>query len=402
MKRDSFGIVLCALALVLVMGLSAVLLGLAFGGTRVVPVSAAQVPAEDIYPSASSTYWLQIDLDPAELYEQACKTTVCLTWEAKEPDENGRIDSMTATGIVISNDGYILTNAHCVSDALAAGDPINVEFKDGRHFDAAIVGSDDETEVALLKVEADWLPSAAIGRSRDLQPCQTVFAMGNPDDELKFTMTSGVISALDRSISITNGITLHMFQIDAPVNPVNYGGPVFDTHGRVVGVVTAKYADITKEGLGFALPIDDVMKIAADLKTYGYVKGRPLMGVVVQDITADRICQGSPAGAMVYSVEEGVAGEKAGLLQGDIIVGINNETVASLNDLTELKNRYRAFDSVIIHVWRKGESVTLKLTFDEVTPEHPTGSVSIPEEEQDPETGEAPEAPSENRAGETP
>ena len=144
------------------------------------------------------------------------------------------------------------------------------------------------------------------------------------------------------------------------------------------------------------------MKIAADLKTYGYVKGRPLMGVVVQDITADRICQGSPAGAMVYSVEEGVAGEKAGLLQGDIIVGINNETVASLNDLTELKNRYRAFDSVILHVWRKGESVTLKLTFDEVTPEHPTGSVSIPEEEQDPETGEAPEAPSENRAGETP
>ena len=406
MKRDNFGIVLCALMMVLIMGLSAAVLGFAFGGTRLVPVSSVRAPAESYYPSADPAYWLSVDLDPAELYEQACRHTVYLSWESKTQDEKGARAAVSATGFVISQDGYILTNAHCVEDALKAGDPMLAEFKNGKQAEAVIVGSDPETEVALLKIETDYVPAAELGRSRDLKPCQTVYVMGQPDEDLKFTMTSGIISALDRSITFTNGVTLNMFQIDAPVNPGNSGGPVYNIHGKVIGVVTAKSSDITKEGLGFALPIDDVMKIAAELKTFGYVTGRPLLGIIVQNIEADRICQGSPAGAMVYSAEEGLAGAKAGLLPGDIIVGIDDRLVTSLDDLTEVKKFYRAFDTVTVHVWRKGESVTLKLTFDEVTPEHPTGSVVIPEEENKENSGEGesetPVPPAEDGAGENP
>ncbi len=385
------------------MGLSAVLLGLTFGGARVVPVNAARTAADPSQPSASSTYWLSVDLDPAELYERACSHTVFLSWKSREPNEDGVYDAVSATGFVISNDGYILTNAHCVTDAAEAGDPMQAEFKDGRVFEAQIIGFDSETEVALLKIDVGYVAAAEIGRSRDLKPCQTVYALGQPDEDLKFTMTSGIISALDREIPFDNGVTLHMFQIDAPVNPGNSGGPVYDTHGRVIGVVTAKYADITKEGLGFALPIDDAMKIAGDLKAHGYVTGRPLLGIIVQSIEANRIHEGSPAGALVYSVEEGLAGARAGLQAGDVIIGINDEHVTSLDELTKVKKAYHAYDTVIIRVWRKDEIITLKLTFDEVTPEHPTGSVEIPEEnEGDPDEGETPETPAEDGTGETP
>ena len=398
MKKDSFGIVLCALVLVLAMGMSAVLLRLTFGGTRLVPISPARSETAAVYPSASSTYWLSVDLDPAELYERSCSHTVYLSWETT--DEDGQVNGISATGVVISQDGYILTNAHCVADAKDAGDPLQVEFKNGKHYEGVIVGCDPETEVALLKIETDYVPAAELGRSRDLKPCQTVYVMGQPDEELKFTMTSGIISALDRSITFNSSQTLHMFQIDAPVNPGNSGGPVYDTHGRVIGIVTAKFADITKEGLGFALPIDEVMRIAAELKTHGYVTGRPLLGVVVQDVQANLICEGSPAGAMVYSAEEGLAAAKAGLQSGDIIVGIDDKTVASLDELTEAKKAYKAFDTVTVHIWRRGESISLTLTFDEVTPEHPTGSVIVPKEEEKPVGDEEAEAPSDG-AGET-
>ena len=195
MKRDCFGIVLCALVLVLVMGLSAVLLGLTFGGARVVPVNAVRTAADPSQPSASSTYWLSVDLDPAELYERACSHTVFLSWKSREPNEDGVYDAVSATGFVISNDGYILTNAHCVTDAAEAGDPMQAEFKDGRVFEAQIIGFDSETEVALLKIDVGYVAAAEIGRSRDLKPCQTVYALGQPDEDLKFTMTSGIISA---------------------------------------------------------------------------------------------------------------------------------------------------------------------------------------------------------------
>jgi len=260
---------------------------------------------------------------------------------------------------------------------------MQAELYDGTVYEAAIIGADTVTDIALMKVEARGLSAASIGSSKKIKGCDTVYAMGNPGENMTFSMTSGIISGLDRDISFSDGTTLHMFQIDASVNPGNSGGPVYDVHGKVIGVVTAKYMDIGTEGIGFAIPIDDAMAIAGELKEYGYVKGRPLMGITVQSIAANYITDGSPAGAIIFSVEKGLSGERAGLLRADIIVGIDGTEISSLEDLTVVKEKYKAGDTVTVRVWRKGEFLETQMTFDEVTPEHAVGSVSIDEEEQE-------------------
>ena len=335
----------------------------------------------------NAAYWVEAGISPTALYNRAVSQTVYLSWEAR--DESGAVTgTVSGAGIIISADGYILTNAHCVSDAQAAGETPEVELYNGKRYSCVIVGTDTDSDIALLKIEASGLFPALIGSAENLAPCQTVYVMGHPDAQLKFTITSGIISALDRTITFPDGTTLDMFQVDAAVNPGNSGGPVYNEQGQVIGVTTAKYATLMTEGIGFAIPMEKAVELASDLKLYGYVRNRPLMGIVIKDAEANDLTEGSPAGALVYSVEEGLPGDRAGLHVGDVIIGIDGKEIGSMQDLLDAKRPYHAFDTVTLRVWRDGEIMELAFTFDEVTPEHPTGSQIIEELPSAPEGDE--------------
>ena len=328
-KRNGQNVILCGLAILLVLCLSVSVIGLSFAGTSIVPktnpsLREQSTPFIEVELSGSGS---GKELDPAKLYDRACRQTVYIYLSVKDAD--GKDHTVSGSGIIVSHDGYIMTNAHCVSDALAAELPMQVELYDGRTFTGVIVGADSETDVALLKIEAQGLQAANLSTSK-LKNCQTIYVMGHPDSDLKFTMTSGIISGQDRKVDFSDGNILRMFQFDAAVNPGNSGGPVYDIYGAVVGMVTAKYMSLTSEGLGFAIPIQDAAAIAGELKEYGYVRGRPLLGITAIGVTEGKLKTGSPAGVMVHSAEKGLPGDLAGFIKGDIIVSIDGKTVSSM------------------------------------------------------------------------
>ena len=379
-------VILCSLAVLLVLCLGAGVIGLSFAGASIVPKA-------DLSLRESTPAFLDIELsgygsskegmDPTNLYERACNQTVYLFVTYR--DEEGEEHTSTASGFIVSSDGYIMTNHHCVSDAIAAGLPMLVELYDGRMYEGKIIGADSETDVALLKIEARGLQAAILSSSK-LKACQTVYVMGHPDSTLKYTMTSGIISGLNRTIDFSDGNELSLFQLDAAVNPGNSGGPVYDIYGNVIGMLTAKYMGLMSEGLGFAMPIQDALSIAGELKEFGYVRGRPLMGITAITVDEGRLKTGSPAGVMIHSADEGLPGARAGFIKGDIIVSMGGKTVASMEDLNKIKKGYKAGDTVRIRFWRDGEYLDTTLTFDEVTPEHPVGPVDLLEEEDEDES----------------
>ena len=189
------------------------------------------------------------------------------------------------------------------------------------------------------------------------------------------TETTGIISALDRTITMSDGNKMNMIQTDCAINSGNSGGPLFNSHGEVIGIVSAKYSSSASsssasvEGLGFAIPMDDVADMVSELVTNGYVTGKPLMGISVGDVAEDVQAYGVPAGAAVKVVTPGLCGEKAGLQEGDIITKINDTEVASGNDLITAKDNYKPGDTVNLTVYRDGKTITVKLTLEESTPE---------------------------------
>ena len=357
-------VILCSLAVLLILGLGAGVIGLSYAGVSIMPKAGFSLREQPtlMLDADISGYDTGKELDPTKLYDRACRQTVYLYLNYKDLDDKDH--SVSGTGIIVSNDGYILTNAHVVNDAKAYNMPMQVELYDGRTFEGAIVGADSETDVALIKIEALGFQAATLSRSK-LKNAQTVYVMGHPDSNLKYTMTSGIVSGQGREVDFSDGIQLNMFQIDAAINPGNSGGPVYDAYGAVVGMVTAKYMSLTAEGIGFAIPIQDAVTIAGDLK------------------------------------EEGLPGAHAGFIKGDIIVSMGGKTVSSMEDLTRIKKEYKAGDTVKIRFWRDGEYLETYLTFDEVTPEHPTGPVEIEDENTDPSEDEWVEPAPDGEDGET-
>ncbi len=399
MSKKWQSVILCSLAMLLILGLSAGVVCLSFAGASIVSVSDVHLREQPASLNVDfSAYGAgKLEMDPSVLYDQACRQTVFLYWEGTDAD--GKAHSVSGSGFVVSNEGYILTNAHVVSDALEAGVPMKVELFDGRVFDGEIIGADTQSDVALLKTTVYGLMPATLSTAKP-KGCQKVYAMGNPDKTLKFTMTSGVVSSLDRTIDFDDGNILNMFQFDAPVNPGNSGGPLYDAYGAVIGIVTAKYMSLNTEGIGFAIPIQDAVKIAGDLKEFGYVRGRPLLGITAIGVEANKLKTGSPAGVMVHSAEEGLAGARAGLTKGDIIYSLNGEKITDMNDLNRVKRNYKAGDTVKIRFWRDGKLMEAYLTFDEVTPEHPTGPVQVEEEPEEKDNAPDEELPAEENGTE--
>lgn len=268
------------------------------------------------------------------------------------------------SGFIITSDGYVVTNCHVVEGASS----VVVQTFSGVTYDATVKGYDVSNDVALLKIEAENLPTVSFGSSDNLQVGDQVVAIGNPLGELTFSMTVGYVSAKDRVVN-TEGDSITMLQTDAAINAGNSGGPLFDMNGKVIGIITAKYSGNSSsgasiEGLGFAIPIDDVTSIISDLKEFGYVKGA-YIGVNVRDVSVDAQSYGISAGAYVTNVMKGLAAEKAGVKMGDIIVDLGGYTVDSVTSLTRMLRRFEPGQTVSLTVVRNGQKVYLSITLGE-------------------------------------
>ncbi len=300
--------------------------------------------------------------------------------------------AVSGSGFIISEDGYILTNHHVIADAVSGGYDVQVLMQDGTSYIAAVVGYDADNDVAVLKIDASGLNAAVIGDSDDMLVGEKVYAVGNPLGELEYTMTDGMISAMDREISSQDAATgviktINMFQISAAINSGNSGGPVYNARGEVIGIATAKYSETGVEGLGFAIPINDAVRIARDLISDGFVRGKAYMGVNVGTVTASAArYYGLVQGAIVASVEEGSCAEAAGLKESDIIVAIDDREITTRNELIAAKKNYRAGDSAVLKVYRDSKYIELTITFDEATPERMATEQQDAQENQDERT----------------
>lgn len=274
----------------------------------------------------------------------------------------------TGSGFVLTEDGYIVTNHHVVADADEG--TVVVQFYSGEEYPAAIVGTDSMNDIALLKIEAKGLQTVTVGDSDEVEVGETVEAIGNPLGDLTFTMTAGYISALDREID-TDGTVINMLQTDAAINSGNSGGPLFDMNGNIIGVTTAKVSGTTEtgvtiEGLGFAIPINDVLRVVYDLQQYGRVRGRAYLGVTLQNLDAEVAeIYGLPSGPQVVTVTEGSCSEKAGLQPHDIILEFDGREINAYSDLVSALSKHRAGDTVKLKLYRAGAEIEVTLTLDE-------------------------------------
>ncbi len=310
----------------------------------------------------------------ATIYDRACRQVVGISTEVAYTNFFGMSSSsaVTGTGFIVSENGYIVTNYHVIEYAYAGGQDLTVILHDGTRYTASIVGVEESNDVAVLKIDAANLTPAELGDSDSLSVGDTVYAVGNPLGELEFSMSTGHVSALDRTIKTDESAdSINMFQIDAAVNSGNSGGPVYNTRGEVIGVVTAKYSDDGVEGIGFAIPINDAASIAQDLITTGYVTGKAYMGVKLDERYNAMYSQyyNMPLGAYVYSVDPGSSAEEAGLRSGDIITRLGDTEVSCYDDLSSAVKDFSAGDTTEVQVYRAGEELSISITFDELTPD---------------------------------
>ncbi len=316
-----------------------------------------------------------------DIYQLACRQTVGVSLESSSANIFGQqsASAVAGTGFVISTDGYIMTNYHVIESAQKNGNGIQILFKDKTSYDARVVGFDQDNDVAVLKIEASDLTPVNIGNSDDIAVGDNVFTIGNPLGELDFSMTSGRVSALNRSITTDrSSAAINMFQFDAAINSGNSGGPVYNENGEVIGIATAKVGSSGVEGLGFAIPINDAADIANELITKGYVSGKAYMGVDIDNRYTPVYAQyyDMPEGAYVYNVESGKCAEKAGLAAGDIITEVGNETIGGYSDLNAAIKSYKAGENAEIVIYRAGKYETLNITFDESEPDAGTNGVN--------------------------
>ena len=292
----------------------------------------------------------------------------------------------SGSGFIITADGYIVTNYHVIS----GGTNVEVTLNDGSVYTAQVIGGDADYDLAVLKIDPGEtaLTPVVIGNSENLQVGDEVVAIGNPLGELTFSMSEGIVSCVDREINV-EGTPFDMIQITAAVNSGNSGGPLFNIYGEVVGIVSAKYSTSSNgtsvEGLGFAIPINDVLSMIQDIMENGQVTTRPYMGVSVADASLYPET-GVSAGAYVAEVVAGGPAEAAGLQVGDVITMINSTLITSSTDLTSAvgSKSYTAGEAVTITFVRDGQVQTTELTFGSTTEAESTNAqAEQPQQDQD-------------------
>ena len=302
---------------------------------------------------------------PAEqIYADACGQVVAVS------TTDGRTAS-AGSGFIVTADGYILTNYHVIESGYLRGLPITVSTYDGTEYTAQVTGTESESDLAVLKIQAEDLTPAVFGDDGAVAVGERVYTVGDPTGSLPYTMTRGTLSAVDRQIATEENTSVNMFQFDAAVNRGSSGGPLYNAYGQVIGVVTAKYAATGVEGLGFAIPAADACAIANQLIAKGYVAGKAYLGLVLDNTytpAVARYYQGA-AGAYVRSVEEDSAAMAAGLQPGDVITAVDDTAVFSADDLVAAVREYSAGDKAALTVCRGGDYLTVTVTFGEAVPD---------------------------------
>ena len=290
----------------------------------------------------------------------------------------------SGSGFILTTDGYIVTNYHVIKNAQT----IQVTLYSGAEYEAQYVGGDEDYDIAVLKIDATDLQAVTLGDSDQLNVGDHVLAIGNPLGELTFSMSGGMVSSVNRTINV-DGTPFNMIQTDTSINPGNSGGPLLNSYGEVVGIVSAKYSSTgssgeSVEGLGFAIPINDVSSMIQDIMTNGYVTNRAYLGATIGTLNASMAQQyryDITEGAFVYSVEEGGPADQAGLQLGDVITAIDGTEITSLDDLTAAKKNYVTGDTSTLTVYRQGETITVELTWGETPAE--TASTQTEQSSQD-------------------
>ena len=367
-----------ALVLAAAMGFAGGFVGAKFGGSgkvviqQVAPSSTAGSASgsDSSITAASST---GTGLNTEQVADLVSPSVVVITTEQVVYSQwswygQNQVESGAGSGVIISSDGYILTCAHVVDGASS----ITVTIGD-KDYTATLVGEDTTSDIAVIKIDADGLTPATVGNSDSLKVGQSVMAVGNPLGELGGTVTGGMISALNRSVTIQGSSsvnTMSLIQMDASVSPGNSGGGLFNMNGELIGIVNAKSSSSDAEGLGFAIPINDAIKVAQELLENGYVTGRPYLGITylaVEDAQTAAQLGVNAYGVYVVEVVKGGPAEKAGLQAGDRIVSVDGTEIASKDDLGTLMQKHAAGDTLSITIARDGQMQTVNVTLGEKT-----------------------------------
>ena len=305
------------------------------------------------------------ELTAAEVYAANVNSTVGITTSVTTNVWGFQTTSAAAgSGFIISADGYILTNYHVIDDA----DSITVALYDGTTYDAALIGYDESNDIAVVKVEAENLSPVILGDSDNLNVGDPVVAIGNPLGELTFSLTSGLISAKDREVTLSSSVTMDLLQTDCAINAGNSGGALFNLYGEVIGVTNAKYSSSSSseasiDNIGFAIPINSVRSIVESIIEKGYIS-TPYIGVSVMDVSEETQMYGVPAGIAVQAVTENSPAAAAGLQTGDVITMVNGEAM-DRDALAYLIGDSAIGDSLTLEIYRQGQTITVTVEIGE-------------------------------------
>ena len=362
-----------ALVLAAAMGFMGGFVGARFGGNNKVIIQQVERSSSSSADSESAAEGTTVSsgMTTAQVAKTVSPSVVVITTEQVVYSQwswygQNQVESGAGSGVIISSDGYILTCAHVVDGA----SNITVTIND-KDYTATLVGEDTTSDIAVIKIDANGLTPATVGDSDSLKVGQNVMAVGNPLGELGGTVTGGMISALNRSVTIqgTNSTnTMSLIQMDASVSPGNSGGGLFNMNGELVGIVNAKSSSSDAEGLGFAIPINDAIKVAQELLENGYVTGRPYLGITYLAVTDAQTAQQlgvNAYGVYIVDVTKGGPADQAGLKTGDRIISVDGSEIAAKDDLGTLMQKHAAGDTLAITVARDGQMQTVNVTLGE-------------------------------------
>ena len=309
------------------------------------------------------------EMTPAEVYAQNVNSTVGIRTSITTNYWGYQTQAAAAgSGFILSADGYILTNYHVVEDS----NSITVSLYDGTEYDATLVGCDESNDIAVLKIDAEGLTPVVLGDSDNLNVGDQVVAIGNPLGELTFSLTTGVVSALNREVTLSSNVTMNLIQTDCAINSGNSGGALFNLYGEVIGITNAKYSSASSsseasiDNIGFAIPLNHVKNIVKSIIETGSIT-KPYIGVTVSSVSSEAQGYGLPTGAAVRSVEADSPAAKAGLEENDIITEVDGTAINSSTELVNYVGEKTPGDELTFKVYRQGEELELTVTIGEKT-----------------------------------
>lgn len=361
-KKKTTVLVAVGLVLALLMGLLGSAIGNSLFGKGSTTIYEGQRESSVIDVAEVDTGKL---MTPAEVYAANVNSTVGITTSVTTNFWGFQTTSAASgSGFILTADGYVLTNYHVIESSSS----INVTLYDGKSYDATLIGYDESSDIAVLKIDAEGLTPVVLGDSDNLNVGDSVVAIGNPLGELTFSLTSGAVSALNREITLSNSVTMNLIQTECAINSGNSGGALFNLYGEVIGITNAKYSGsgtgASIDNIGFAIPINHVRGIVESIIENGYV-AKPYIGVSVTDVSEETMGYGLPAGAAVKAVSEDSPAEKAGLQVNDIITAVNGKEISGRSELSEAVSAASVGDTLTLTVYRQGKTISVDVTVGE-------------------------------------